>query len=308
MPFEAIGRLCLRRPFSVKRAEHAATGANMSCHVPAAGVDVGSVAAKAVVWDPLARRILGTAVLPTGWNPAEAGQAVLAAACDRAGLESRTLGAVVATGYGRISLPFADKSITEITCHARGAVHLFPKAGFVLDIGGQDSKAIRVDPDGTVSDFVMNDKCAAGTGRFLQVVSGILGLSLDALGEAAGRGKPVSISSMCAVFAETEIVGLLAQGTAPEDVAAGVFLSVARRMRGLAGRISMRGECVFSGGLAVSPAFSRMLSTELGVSINIPEQPQLTGALGAALLAAELPHAAEAARSRRDARPDLNRA
>lgn len=139
---------------------------------------------------------------------------------------------IVGTGYGRISLPFADKVVTEITCHARGAVHLFPGTGVVLDIGGQDSKVISTAPDGSVQDFLMNDKCAAGTGRFLQVLSDILGMELAELGEAAGRGKPAAISSMCAVFAETEIIGLLARGTPPADIAAGVFRSIARRYAG----------------------------------------------------------------------------
>lgn len=132
----------------------------------------------------------------------------------------------------------------------------------------------------------MNDKCAAGTGRFLQVVSGILGMELPELGLAAAAGKPVSISSMCAVFAETEIIGLLAQGTAPADIAAGVFLSIARRMRGLAARVPLRRECTFTGGLATSPAFSRLLAAELGVPVNVPDDPQTVGALGAALVAA----------------------
>ena len=132
----------------------------------------------------------------------------------------------------------------------------------------------------------MNDKCAAGTGRFLQVLSGILGMELPELGQAAATGKPVSISSMCAVFAETEIIGLLAQGTAPTDIAAGVYLSIARRMRGLAARIPLKGECTFTGGLATSPAFSGLLAAELGVPVNVPDDPQTVGALGAALVAA----------------------
>ena len=245
--------------------------------MPVAGVDVGSVAAKAVIFDPQSRSLLGKAVLPTGWNAREAGEKALIAA-------SR----IVGTGYGRISLPFADKVVTEITCHARGAVHLFPGTGVVLDIGGQDSKVISTAPDGSVQDFLMNDKCAAGTGRFLQVLSGILGMELAELGEAAGRGKPAAISSMCAVFAETEIIGLLARGTPPADIAAGVFRSIARRMRGLAARIPLRGECTFTGGLATSPSFSRLLSEELGVPVNVPEYPQLVGAIGAALIAARI--------------------
>jgi len=248
--------------------------------MPVAGVDVGSVAAKAVIFDPQSRSLLGKAVLPTGWNAREAGEKALAAACADAG--GIAASRIVGTGYGRISLPFADKVVTEITCHARGAVHLFPGTGVVLDIGGQDSKVISTAPDGSVQDFLMNDKCAAGTGRFLQVLSGILGMELAELGEAAGRGKPAAISSMCAVFAETEIIGLLA------DIAAGVFRSIARRMRGLAARIPLRGECTFTGGLATSPSFSRLLSEELGVPVNVPEYPQLVGAIGAALIAARI--------------------
>lgn len=253
---------------------------------PVAGVDVGSAAAKAVVWDANAQKLLGRALLPTGWNAKASGEATLHAACEAANIQRQALQRVVGTGYGRISLPFADKTITEITCHALGAAHLFPGTGVVLDIGGQDSKVIGVDEDGTVQDFVMNDKCAAGTGRFLQVVCGILGMDLPEMGLAAARGRPVPISSMCAVFAETEIISLLAQGTPAEDVAAGVFLSIARRMRGLAGRIPMRGICVFTGGLATSPAFADLLTKELGVPVTVPADAQVVGALGAALAAA----------------------
>ncbi|MDD6181525.1 MAG: acyl-CoA dehydratase activase [Desulfovibrionaceae bacterium] len=251
-----------------------------------AGIDIGSVAAKAVILDTSHQQILGFAVQPSGWNPREAGAQVLEAACSHAGVQRGSLDAVVGTGYGRVALPWADRTVTEITCHARGALHLFPRTGVVLDIGGQDSKAISTDADGSVLDFVMNDKCAAGTGRFLQVLSGILGMDLDELNTAAGTSEPAAISSMCAVFAETEIVGLLAQGVSPASIAAGVYLSIARRMRALAGRIPMRGECTFTGGLAVSPSFAARLAAELGVPVNVPEHPQITGALGAALIAA----------------------
>ena len=253
-----------------------------------AGVDVGSVAAKAVVFDAARRLTVGRAVLPTGWNPKETGGAALDKALEAAGASRDALACIVGTGYGRVSLPFVRKTVTEITCHAKGAAHLFPDARVVLDIGGQDSKVVRLNDDGSVADFVMNDKCAAGTGRFLQMVAGILDCTLPELGEAAGRGKPAPISGMCAVFAETEIVGLLAQGTPPEDIAAGVLLSVAKRMRGLARRIPLSGTCVFSGGTAVNPAFARMLAEELGVPVRIPEDPQTLGALGAALCAAAL--------------------
>ena len=273
-----------------------------------AGIDVGSVAAKAVV---LAMQpdgglqVMGRAVLPTGWNTAEAGALALEKACAASGITRDDLGLVTATGYGRVSLPFADKTVTEISCHARGAAHLFPGAGVVLDIGGQDSKVISLDVSreggmanpgtvnpgatrpGAVRDFLMNDKCAAGTGRFLQVLSGILNMPLDELGRAASTGNPVAISSMCAVFAETEIVGLLARSTPPQDIAAGVFRSIARRMCALARRIPMQGQCVFTGGLATSPAFAAILADELGMTVNVPDDPQTVGALGAALLAAD---------------------
>ena len=276
-----------------------------------AGIDVGSVAAKAVVLEiqstlaHAAPRVAGRAVLPTGWNTAEAGELALEKACALAAIERPVLQRVTATGYGRIALPFADKAVTEISCHARGAAHLFAQAGLVLDIGGQDSKVISLDVPreggaansgaanpgatrpGAVRDFLMNDKCAAGTGRFLQVLSGILNMPLDELGRAASTGNPVAISSMCAVFAETEIVGLLARSTPPQDIAAGVFRSIARRMCALARRIPMQGQCVFTGGLATSPAFAAILADELGMTVNVPDDPQTVGALGAALIAAD---------------------
>ena len=286
-----------------------------------AGIDVGSVAAKAVVLEILpdgGSQVAGRAVLPTGWNTAEAGAQALEKACEAAAMARNDLRHVTATGYGRIALPFADKTVTEISCHARGAAHLFPRAGLVLDIGGQDSKVISLDTPreaeaasldaglnvaggagslgalksatkpGAVRDFLMNDKCAAGTGRFLQVLSGILNMPLDELGKAAATGKPVAISSMCAVFAETEIVGLLARSTPPQDIAAGVFRAIARRMCALARRIPMQGECVFTGGLATSPAFAAILSDELGLPVQVPPDPQAVGALGAAPIAVDL--------------------
>lgn len=253
-----------------------------------AGVDVGSVAAKSVVFDTDKNMVLAGIAIPTGWNSAEAGEQALALACQGAQVSMDSLEAVVGTGYGRVSLPFVTKAVTEITCHARGATWLFPKTGIVMDIGGQDSKVISLGSQGEVQDFIMNDKCAAGTGRFLQVLSGILEMPLEDLGFAAMQGTPAPISSMCAVFAETEIVGLLATGTLPKDVAAGVYLSIVRRMCALAKRIPPHGEWTFSGGLAMSPAFCHLLSKELGAPVNVAEKPQLMGALGAALVASTL--------------------
>ncbi len=260
-------------------------------HSFVAGIDVGSMATKVVVVDASNKAIIATHIVPTGFEPHKAAKQALEQACAMAQITIEQLQSIVGTGYGRISLPFAHKTLTEISCHAKAAVFVCPTASMVLDIGGQDSKAIKVLPDASVLDFVMNDKCAAGTGRFLQVLAGILNMSLVELGEAAARGQAVPISSMCAVFAESEIVGLLAKGTKPEDVAAGVFVSIAKRMRGLSGRMGLatdQGVCVFSGGLATNPAFVDCLAHELGKDIFVHEYAQCMGALGAALFAAQM--------------------
>ncbi len=253
-----------------------------------AGLDVGSTAAKAVLLDADTKTLLTSALLPTGWNAKQAGKDVLCAACQNIGIQTDDVKVIIATGYGRISLPFAQKSITEITCHAMGASFLIPETRMLLDIGGQDSKVVLVDTDGSVMDFVMNDKCAAGTGRFLQVVAGILDMDLPQLGEAAQRGKPANISSMCAVFAETEIIGLLANGVLPEDIAAGVFVSIAKRVKSLIRRMPQGNICTFTGGLATNQAFCQILENVLDMQIKVPQNPQCVGALGAAILAIKL--------------------
>ncbi len=251
-----------------------------------AGIDVGSVAAKVVIYDFISKKIISSAIYPTGWTPKESAYSALESACNKANIKVDDIQYSMATGYGRISLPFVNEVKTEISCHAKAVTYLHPNTGLVLDIGGQDSKVISLDSDGNVNDFMMNDKCAAGTGRFLQVVAGILGLTLDELGNAAAKGTPLNISSMCAVFAESEIIGLLAKGAKPEDLAAGVFTSIAKRMRALSGRISWKGQCIFTGGLATNPNFAKHLAKELDLDVQVPENPQCMGALGAALFAA----------------------
>jgi len=245
----------------------------------AIGIDVGSSGTKAVLFD-------GTAYdgveIPTGWNPKEAGEKAYRELLSRGG--GLQPAAVIGTGYGRISLPFIDRKVTEITCHARGAVHLFPGTRLVLDIGGQDSKVIAVDDEGRVGDFVMNDKCAAGTGRFLQVMTGVLDVTLGELGALAADGAPVEVSSMCAVFAESEIIGLLARGVDKRSIAAGIVDSIARRVQGLVQRLHVGGEVTFTGGLARNPDICRLISKKLGYELNVPEKPHMTGGLGAALL------------------------
>lgn len=249
-----------------------------------AGIDVGSTAAKAVVLKEGA--IAGWAVMPTGWSPRDAGKEVLNQALAQAGLNGSNVEGLIGTGYGRVSLDFLDKAVTEITCHARGANYYYPNNQLVIDIGGQDSKVILVNEQGKVLNFLMNDKCAAGTGRFLQVTVNSLGLELDQLNQLP-PAEPVTINSMCTVFAESEVISLLASGTAKENIVAGLFRSVARRIATMAASIKTGGEVVFTGGVAQSDLLRKMLAKELGTTVSVPPHPQLIGALGAAVIASE---------------------
>jgi predicted CoA-substrate-specific enzyme activase len=192
---------------------------------------------------------------------------------------------VVATGYGRNAVSIADTTVTEITCHAVGVRQFVPAAMTIIDIGGQDSKLVRLDANGRVRDFAMNDRCAAGTGRFLEVVADRLGLSLGDLGPRAARSRhPAVISSMCVVFAETEITGLLAAGRACEDIVAGVQTAIAARIVAMAGR-NVETPILFTGGVARVSGMDTALQRALGQPVAISPEPQMTGALGAALLA-----------------------
>lgn len=249
-----------------------------------AGIDVGSTATKAVLFG---REILGSVVMPTGGNPRQAGLDAFEKVMEQSRIARHQVTKVIGTGYGRMSLPFIDKKVTEITCHAKGAVFLFPSTRTVIDVGGQDCKVIAIDEKGIVSDFVMNDKCAAGTGRFLQMMAGILDMTLDELGQAAVKGEPIQINSMCSVFAESEVIGLLAQGVSKETVAAGVVKSIAGRINVLRGRVACRETVTFSGGLAQNNNICQLISSELGINFNNAENPQIVGALGAAILAQE---------------------
>lgn len=256
------------------------------------GVDVGSTAAKAVVFDGGIRCYT---VEPTGWSPRSAGKSVFTRVLTKAGITARDVGAVVATGYGRLALDFADRAVTEITCHARGAAYLLPGNSLVIDVGGQDSKAILVDSHGKVLKFVMNDKCAAGTGRFLQVMADSLGIEVGDLGTTgldleepvAGNYREVEINSMCTVFAESEVVGLLARGVAKEAIVRALHRAVARRVAAMAGGLGPANRVTFTGGAAKNRGLKEALHRELGLGIDVPEEPQIIGALGAALIARE---------------------
>jgi len=253
------------------------------------GIDVGARSTEVALLDDAAPDSPTTRIADTGHDPARTGRRVFDEALAERGASPADVACTVATGYGRASLPFATKAVTEITCHARGVRRVVPDVRTIVDIGGQDSKVIVLDESGAVADFAMNDRCAAGTGRFLEIVARILDLDLDQLGEMAAQAtRPVEITSMCAVFAESEVVGLLARGTHREDVLAGVHASIASRIVSLASRLRTGPPAVFTGGVAHNAGMVQAVSEALGFELTVPPQPQLTGALGAALIAADL--------------------
>jgi len=248
------------------------------------GIDIGSTATKVVIFD---RIILGQHMVPTGWDPNQAGLQAFRGALDMTGISEDRVGPIVGTGYGRISLPLFTGRVTEITCHAKGAHHLNPGTRTVIDIGGQDCKVISLNPNGSVADFIMNDKCAAGTGRFLQVMAGILDVTLDELGVLAANVEPAPLSSMCTVFAESEVIGLLARGIGKGSIAAGIIDSIARRIQGLAGRVPLLETVTFTGGIAQNHHICNKIAARLDARLHVPADPQFVGALGAALIGCE---------------------
>jgi (R)-2-hydroxyacyl-CoA dehydratese activating ATPase len=254
--------------------------------LPCAGIDVGSLTAEVVIVEN--GKILHYTICPTGSNSKVAAEKAMEAALSGAGLNLADLQYVIATGYGRVNIEFADKRVTEITCHGRGAHHWNPCVRTVIDIGGQDSKVIRLNDKGRVVDFAMNDKCSAGTGRFLEVMASALEVELSGLAELSdGAQNIVSISSMCTVFAESEVVSLLARGLPREDIALGLHQSIADRTAGLVQRVGLEEPVMMTGGVARNSAVVRALNEKLKTSIIIPPEPQIAGALGAALLAEE---------------------
>lgn len=249
-----------------------------------AGVDVGAATAKTVIISD--GEILSYAVIPTGDSVARAAEGVTRAALEQAGLSMADLSFVISTGYGRNGVTFANKAASEIICHAKGVNLLMPAARTVIDIGGQDSKVIGVRENGTVSDFVMNDKCAAGTGRFLEVMAGVLGLDIEEMGPISFTSKePCPISNTCTIFAETEMVSLRAEGRTREDLVAGIHKAVASRVVVMGKTVGYREQVVFTGGVAKNTGVKNSLEAGIGLPILIPEEPQIMGALGAALLA-----------------------
>lgn len=251
------------------------------------GVDIGSLTTKVVLVDQDGK-LAGRATARSGYSGREVAKRLIEELLDDQKLVEQDLAATVATGYGRVTFP-ADREVSEITCQAKGIAHLFSDARTVIDIGGQDSKVIKLLPGGKVADFAMNDKCAAGTGRFLEVMAGALEVGVDELGDlAAGSRACCTISSICTVFAESEIISHIAAGKTKPDIVAGVCDAVAARVASMTSRTGLEPGVVFTGGVARNSGVARALEKHLGCRLLIPPEPEITAALGAALFAREI--------------------
>lgn len=249
-----------------------------------AGIDIGSLSAEALIMRD--EKILSYAIGKTGAKVKTAVENVLNDALNKASLTRDRIDYIVGTGYGRVTLDTADRTVTEITCHATGAHFLFPKTQIVVDIGGQDSKIIQLDPGGKVVDFVMNDKCAAGTGRFLEVMANALELDIEELGPLSLKSrKKVPISSICTVFAESEVISLIAEGCERRDILRGLHEAIVNRIIGMGSKLRWNGEATMTGGVAKNTGIAHILMKKIPRPVNIPQEPQIVGALGAALVA-----------------------
>ena len=251
------------------------------------GIDSGSTSTNAVIMDQ-DRTIKAFSVVRTGAKSGESADRVLKDVLEKAGLSRADIAWIVSTGYGRVSIPFADENVTEISCHGKGAHYFNPKIRTILDIGGQDSKAIRLSEQGEVKDFVMNDKCAAGTGRFLEMIARTLEISLDELGAIALTStENIEITSMCSVFAESEVISLIANNKEKNDIANGVCGAIANKAYGLLRRVGLEPDFMMTGGVAKNPGVVRAVEQKLGAKLYICEEPEIVGATGAALYALE---------------------
>ena len=251
----------------------------------AAGVDVGSTQTKAVIIDEQ-QQIVSRSLIDTGANVVLAAQNSFTDALEHGGIREEEVEYVIGTGYGRYRVTFGNAQVTEISCHGRGAVHMFPDTRTVVDMGGQDTKAIKVSPDGEIVDFCMNDKCAAGTGRFLGAAAAALDIPLDDLGSTALQfQKPVRISTTCTVFAESEVLSWLGKGKKIEDILWGVHQSIASRSVGLLRRVGIEEQVTFTGGVTRNVAMIKAIEEKLETTLNVSEDSHYMGALGAALFA-----------------------
>ena len=233
--------------------------------------------------------IIASVVGPTGPEQRRLANRVMEEVLKEAGIPFQAITYIVATGYGRINVPFADKQFTEITCHAKGIAGLFPEAKTIIDVGGQDVKAMKIDATGRTTDFVMNDKCAAGSGRFIEVIADTLGVPLDQVGDLSLKSRnPTKISNICTIWAQQEVAASLAEGVPISDLLAGVHHSLADRICRMVNRLKVEEAVIVTGGGAKNRGLLRALSEQLGHEIQVPEEPLITGALGAALLGRDL--------------------
>ncbi len=251
----------------------------------AAGVDVGSTQTKAVIIDE-AGTIVGRSLIDTGANVIQAAESSYVAALKEGRIDEEEVEYIIGTGYGRYRVTFGNSQVTEISCHGRGAVHLFPETRTVVDMGGQDTKAISVNAKGEITDFCMNDKCAAGTGRFLGAAAAALDIPIDDLGPVSLQStKPIKISTTCTVFAESEVLAWIGKGKKIEDILWGVHKSIASRSAGLMRRVGINDEITFTGGVTRNKGMVKALEDRLDKPLNISEDCHYMGALGAALFA-----------------------
>lgn len=251
------------------------------------GVDIGARSIDIVLFD--GAQVIESCVVDTGAFPQQNARNAYENILSAVGVTASDIDRIVATGYGRNYFEEANRVATEILCHAKGVAYLFSSVRTIIDIGGQDSKMIEVNASGKVLNFMMNDRCAAGTGKFIEIVANTLNIPLEETGKAVqGVTEICEISSMCAVFAESEIIGLLHKGVAREVILRGVFRSVVRRTLGMAGKVGLRDDIVFTGGVAMNEGVLQALKQETGnENIKVPPEPQITGALGAAIVANE---------------------
>ena len=249
------------------------------------GIDIGSITTKIALAQN--GRPVYSDLAFSGYNMEKAWREIYEKMLEETKTRAADISAVIATGYGRNSVGIADRKITEITCHAAGATYFFPKAKAVIDIGGQDSKCIRIGANGQVADFVMNDKCAAGTGRFLEVMARALEVDLTDFAVLSKKAaKPVIISSMCTVFAESEVISMIARGEERENIIAGIHESIASRMVSMMNRTGVDKPVAMTGGVSKNPGMRAAIEKKIGTRLLVPEQAQVCGAIGAAILGA----------------------
>jgi predicted CoA-substrate-specific enzyme activase len=248
------------------------------------GIDVGSVTTKAVLL--VDNTILSSHLIPSGGSYREAAKKVVEEILAKRGLSLKDITSIVATGYGAANVPFSNRKSSEISCQGKGVNYLFPKVRTVIDIGGQASRVIKVDEQGGVRNFMVNEKCAAGSGEFLQVIARVLGIELDDIGPLSLKAKnSVTFTTGCAVFAESETISRITEGALKEDILAGIHAAMASKIQSLLERVKLEHDCALTGGGAKDIGLIKSVEQKIGISLLIPPEPQLTAALGAALLA-----------------------